>query len=656
MRMLLPLCVLALLLRAVTSQTPEIEPNESKTTATTAVLGTSGITAQITGSSTGAGTLAGTLSNDTWLLQMPALPPGLYKHALTLSSTTPGHTATVRGLNQSAGVIGTIDVTFQTSATLANGDRLNQWYGFGNGGQLYYRVGGLSTTTAPYVATLSSTPVTPLCAGTYAPGNITISTVQQGHVTNTDLWVYDANFNPVPTFGNDDEPAPGLTNQSRLVRAFTPGTYYLAIAPTPFANDQPAAPDDRTQTATVLDRPGIVACGAVGTNTNVAFSMTDANGTTAVPAVKANAFDIVWARFEVSAIPLPPPFQTNSPQSSLDINGATTIGLLPARTRACVGQPVSLNFGSTLVGSGFDLAVAPGAALSGPSGCGGGQGGLLTPAGQQVNVNVGAPGFFFLFNFGFPPFAGPSTVTFASPNPLVVTAQLLVLDPSIADLFRLSAAAELVVEASTPIPTPIVGPAQDDTSITVNVGCLSFYNVVYTQIHPTTNGRVNFVAQSSTAAAAVATMQTGNPSVGAWADLDPSVGGTMTVSSPGPGIFRVDYNQVRYFGSTLASQLATFGIQFDANTNGVALDGLAGITDPTPLAVTMVLGISMGNLGATPGAATAFTIGGPNSLPLVTDMIYSSGQAGTLTPGLSRIDFTPIQGGPTGTGYAWTGS
>src|SRR5204862_6760976 len=121
-----------------------------------------------------------------------------------------GHTGAIRGLDQtgapgSGGTIGAQDVAAQTSVASTTPARLSAWYGFGKQEEIYYRVAGTSTTIAPYTATLSTHAIAPdVVPGSFQPGMITITTVGQGHNTDTDLWVYDAGFDAIATFGNDD--------------------------------------------------------------------------------------------------------------------------------------------------------------------------------------------------------------------------------------------------------------------------------------------------------------------------------------------------------------------------------------------------------------------------------------------------------------------
>lgn len=299
---------------------PEIEPNETKAQALTNgpfILNDNdwvfGIT---TGSST---TTPGTASADTFLIQNVARPLGIYRHRLVITTSgTAGHTGTIRGLTQTAatpgpwpGPVGTpnagTDAVLQTSSTATTPPRFVQWYGFGKQEQLFFRVTGTTSTTAEYRATLETVPVVPTFIGTFQPGQITIHTVGQGHSTDTDLWVYDANLDPIVGYGNDDNSVngggPGSGLQSWLRRDYTPGVYYLALTNFNFANNQGSPCDDNFRTGSVLDFPGLATNSSTTVNLNMAFTVVDSAVAVQVQATKTEPFQILWFQFEV--IPSP---------------------------------------------------------------------------------------------------------------------------------------------------------------------------------------------------------------------------------------------------------------------------------------------------------------------------------------------------------------
>ncbi|MBL8858303.1 MAG: hypothetical protein JNL28_07370 [Planctomycetes bacterium] len=283
---------------------PEVEPNSVKASATPIV----GINAggSITGTSTGTGVVVGdtaVTTADVFRVQTGALPLGIYLHSLTLTSSTTGNSASIRSVTQTAGAPnpGT-DGTFQTSNA-----GVNKWYGFGKQEEIYYRVTGGAASTAQYAATLSTSTITPIVvAGLFNPGSITVSTQGQGHTTDTEIYLYDGNLDPVPLGHNDDIFGVGV-GQSRVVVTLTAGTYYVAVANYNTANNQgDSNPGENFLTGPLLDFPNALANTSTTANVNVAFSVTDGGTTTPVAATRANAHEVVWAVFTVQVNTNPP--------------------------------------------------------------------------------------------------------------------------------------------------------------------------------------------------------------------------------------------------------------------------------------------------------------------------------------------------------------
>jgi hypothetical protein len=282
------------------AQFTETEANNNKAQANVFAPAGPGFT--ITGNSTGTSTtVAGAASADYFRLNMFTGSLGIYRHQVVITSNVAGHTGTIRGLNQTSstagGVIGTLDNTFATSSTATTPARMNQWYGFGKGESLYYRVTGAAATTADYTVTHSMTQVSALNAGTYNFGNIVINTVGTTGSTqiDTDLWIYDSNFNAIAGYGNDDEPAPGTTLGSKLTRSYAPGVYYLAISDFAIANNLASPGDDRFQTGTVMDFPNILANSSTTLRPTLGFTI---NGVL-FQTPKLNAYDVQFAQFTV---------------------------------------------------------------------------------------------------------------------------------------------------------------------------------------------------------------------------------------------------------------------------------------------------------------------------------------------------------------------
>jgi len=304
------IALLALATRpALGANFPEVEPNESKALATANGTITLAPGDTLSGTTTGSSTVAGATSLDQFRIRTETAPFGLYKYQLAITTAgTAGHAGTIRGLTQTSGVIGTGDTTFQTSSTLTTPARMNQWYDFGGGGELYYRITGTASTTGAYTSTLTRTQITPLTGPTLNPGPITISTIGQT-TSDTEIWVYDSTGAPIADFGNDDESVAGggtgVTTQSLLTRTFTPGTYYAAISNIEMGNNLASPADDDYRNGLVVDFANVTVCSSTSTNLVMNPKFTDSAGTTTVTATKAAAYDIVWIQFTV-AVPTTP--------------------------------------------------------------------------------------------------------------------------------------------------------------------------------------------------------------------------------------------------------------------------------------------------------------------------------------------------------------
>ena len=296
--------------RASATSFPEIEPNESKAAATVANGLIDGDA--LTGVSTGASTITpGTASADFFRITLAARPLAIYRHRLMITTTgAAGHAGTLRGLDQTDLGIGTTDTQIQVSNAGTSPARMNQWYGFGKGESVYYRVGGLPTTTGVYASTLSTDVVTPTpVGGTLSAGQITITTIGQGHTTDTELWVYDSNLNALPDFGNDDESAagggPGLNLlQSILRRTYAPGVYYLAVSDYNLCNNLVSPPDDQSpRDGPVMDFPNLLVARQNTPTTNiVSFTISDSAGHSyPTPAIRPGPYEAAWFTFTVSA-------------------------------------------------------------------------------------------------------------------------------------------------------------------------------------------------------------------------------------------------------------------------------------------------------------------------------------------------------------------
>lgn len=283
------LCLL--LAPAIGAAQTEVEPNDSKATANPITLPAADAAGVIVGNSvaaTGAGL-------DYFRVTVPArAAPGFYRHRLIATSATVGHVLTLRGLNQVAGVPGSTDSSLQTSSAATTPARFVQWYTSEASGDIYVRVAGVAATTSDYSLDYEVQPVTELAGPSLPQATATITTVgQSAPQTDTDLWVYDASRQPIPTFGNDDEF--GTTSLgSALTRDYAGDVYYLAISNFNIANNQASPADDDFRTGVVMDFPGVIANSSTTVNLNLASLI----GGIAQPATKAGPYDVVFIRFD----------------------------------------------------------------------------------------------------------------------------------------------------------------------------------------------------------------------------------------------------------------------------------------------------------------------------------------------------------------------
>jgi hypothetical protein len=291
---------------------PEAEPNNNKAQANEFTLAHGdGITGTTT-AGTGTGDPG---SPDYFRIKTAPAPLGLYKHRLLLTNSTPFNTTWIRGLTQSPVGAGTwpcgLGAATGTESIgqnhITEGDtRVQIWYGFGKGEEVYYRIAGTASSTGQYTALLETTPLAPPHLGTFQAGMIAISTAGQGHSNDTHLRIYDANFDAIPGYSNSRGSINGgFTNNSAHVsylrRQFGPGTYHMAITIGNLATAEGAPCDDHLRDGVMMDLPdGAMNTAGLLTAFDVSFTMTDSNGTTSFPAERPGRREVAWFTFDVA--------------------------------------------------------------------------------------------------------------------------------------------------------------------------------------------------------------------------------------------------------------------------------------------------------------------------------------------------------------------
>ncbi|QQS08073.1 MAG: hypothetical protein IPK69_08655 [Phycisphaerales bacterium] len=332
---------MALAMAAYAVNTPEVEPNDDKATATLVTMAA--------GDTFSGNSISGTTTGiDNFLVRIPA-DGVLTRYQLDLSTVgAVGHTMTIRGLSQSGGVIGTTDSTVQTATTItADSSRRAVFYGTGASGNrdIYVRVTGTATTTGDYSVVLSSSAVTETAAGgsgTVAAGNITIGE-GTGSTADHDWFVYDSSLGVITGYDNDD-PDSGRT------LSYAAGTYHFAWGNWNTCNNQNST-GGTYLSGLVLDFPNVVANSSTTSISNINMGITSGVGNVQVPMTRTTTtgvsgqFDINWVALTVENLATNPSGSgLATPNSALgDGTGSTllTVNVVPGASPTSTGLAVT---------------------------------------------------------------------------------------------------------------------------------------------------------------------------------------------------------------------------------------------------------------------------------------------------------------------------
>jgi len=353
-------------------------------------------------------------------------------------------------------------------------------------------------------------------------------------------------------------------------------------------------------------------------------------------------------------------WQQNQAVSALVLGGALATANSPAITTTGVNVPTTLQVSSSSVGAGYEALFNATALVSGA---------LATTGGQAVNVDYTHPTFTWAFGSSgapsFRPHPGNYTTSLSSSAPGTFSFQQIVLGPQNPDGFSLSQGCQLDVipGGGGPLNLP-AGPTTDDGTVTVSLGSMSmgFFGQSYSELHVSANGRVTFGAQDGNYEPTIADAASGQPMVGFWTDLDPTLGGSIDILNPSSGVIRVEWNNVPYWGEPFGLAV-TFAIEFNTIANTVTLDDLALIPQNPQFfnyysGQSQFLGMSA---GGTTGVFAGFSSFGPgasggstSASPMLFDWYGWNGFGGlapSLYSGVNRVTFAPGAGG----GYTWQG-
>lgn len=300
------------------------------------------------------------------------------------------------------------------------------------------------------------------------------------------------------------------------------------------------------------------------------------------------------------------PYQTNSPDANLGIDAGSgapqSIAVLPAVTMACAGAPLALQAASAgLAGLGYEIAVVPGALA--PS--------VLTTAGNQV-ANIDPTAASWLNGGASPSFApfAPLNIGFTLPGGAVASVQMMILDPSHPDGFRLSQGAQVNSAAGASATNPAAGPTGDDQTLQYVFASqpicgpnLPFYGTTYSECFVSSNGRVSFVAPDADFSPTLSEVFSDTPFYGFWTDQNPSAGGAIRIEIAlrgGKRWFDVVWDNVPYFGNP-GGNTYTVSLAEDGEIN-MHFASVLPNTGGTGGGDAQFVGASNGNLG--PGMST----------------------------------------------------
>lgn len=341
-----------------------------------------------------------------------------------------------------------------------------------------------------------------------------------------------------------------------------------------------------------------------------------------------------------------PPWQVNSAESSLDINGVLLSNPFagPANTDLINGATGTATLATSATGAGFELAISLEPAY--PSNT---LPGFTTPGGQQVNFNLGTATFL---NGGagisFLPHPGSITFNFTLPTGAVACGQQGVLSPANPDGFVLSQCSQATGLMANCVnsPTATNTGAGDDTFYqhTFAGGMFPFYGVSYPDCFVNSNGNITLGTGDADFTETEAEFLANAPRISPlWDDHSPNAGGQVNVEETA-GIFTATWFTVPEFG--MAGTSSTFCATLDVLTGMITI----GIDDTTLSGnADGLIGISPGNGLSAP--MNADLSAGPIAALGASDAIYEDfvlGAFGTMDMAFTLHTYTPsgIGAGP----------
>jgi hypothetical protein len=291
----------------------ELEPNDTRLTATPMSFATA--QTRLRGRSTGSsGT--GDTSADFWNITLPGINPQaitLHRLLIDVEPLGPapgplGHTGVVMAtrLNRSTTPPTIFDNLLQYTTVNSTPPRTSIFYSINASSLNFdYRITGTNSTATRYILNWQSEVITPEIIGTggcaFPSGPVAITTIGQGHQTDTQLFLFDATTYALIA-QMDNPPLPNSPRQAELTVNLQGGRYILAIAPTGVVTNQlPPANDLASQNVNQLTVPaaGMYIHPSSAINLPLTFRITSDFRSETVSARRSQAFAIQFYLFTV---------------------------------------------------------------------------------------------------------------------------------------------------------------------------------------------------------------------------------------------------------------------------------------------------------------------------------------------------------------------
>lgn len=221
--------------------------------------------------------------------------PAFYRHRLIVADSTLGVSLSIRGKRVLDGVlIDTSDSAVQTSLRATYPEHHIQWYTNEQPADIYVQARGGQSTVDEYRLDYEIERVSVIEGPELDAGEIVISALGLTAI-NTDLAVYDGSRTLIPDYSNDDASAEEF--QSRLVREYTPGTYYVAISDHNLVSSYLRAHDEGRANPNdyALDYPGALVSSLSSAWLSIGVSI----GGEVYHFEKPGAFGVTFIRFTV---------------------------------------------------------------------------------------------------------------------------------------------------------------------------------------------------------------------------------------------------------------------------------------------------------------------------------------------------------------------